>query len=316
MQDQSFDYYRRHLLFHEATHCFMTYLPDVQAPVWYLEGMAELFGTHRLNAENKATFRVMPNSQQDFAGLGRIETIREDVARKAVMSIPMILNSQFAGFRALSQYSWSWGLCAFLDGSPRYHERFQKLGQSTQGGQFQRVFSQLFDADRRDLMTEWTLFTNHLEEGYDLVRASIDFVEGEVLANDANEKVVTVVSDRGWQSSRIRLEEGHTYQITARGQFSLGDDPKPWMSEPQGITFRYSEGSPIGMLLGCVRREEQNESKRESMLQTIAIGKSREMKAPSTGTLYLRLNDAWNSLVDNHGQVEVTIREVRAAEGQ
>ena len=42
IMDQETDYYRRHLVIHEATHCFMT-ISRNQQPVWYLEGMAEFF---------------------------------------------------------------------------------------------------------------------------------------------------------------------------------------------------------------------------------------------------------------------------------
>ena len=49
LNDQSWDYYRRHLLLHEATHAFMRHLPGeaIDLPFWYLEGMAEMLSTHR-----------------------------------------------------------------------------------------------------------------------------------------------------------------------------------------------------------------------------------------------------------------------------
>lgn len=46
MMDQPQEYYRRHLLLHEATHAFMQAIPHLDVPYSYLEGMAELFGTH------------------------------------------------------------------------------------------------------------------------------------------------------------------------------------------------------------------------------------------------------------------------------
>jgi hypothetical protein len=45
------------------------------------------------------------------------------------------------------------------------------------------------------------------------------------------------------------------------------------------------------------------------MLTSIALGSDCEFTAPVSGTLYLRLNDAFDSLSDNQGQVDVTIRE-------
>ena len=49
LNDQTQDYYRRHLLIHEVVHGYMTAEPGPKPPRWYMEGMAELFGTHRIN---------------------------------------------------------------------------------------------------------------------------------------------------------------------------------------------------------------------------------------------------------------------------
>ena len=52
MDDQPSDYFRRHLLLHEGTHGFMYTQLGGAGSGWYMEGMAELLGTHRWkNAE-------------------------------------------------------------------------------------------------------------------------------------------------------------------------------------------------------------------------------------------------------------------------
>ena len=35
----------------------------------------------------------------------------------------------------------------------------------------------------------------------------------------------------------------------------LADEPKPWVSEPQGITFDYFNGRPLGMVVAAIRVE-------------------------------------------------------------
>ena len=50
------------------------------------------------------------------------------------------------------------------------------------------------------------------------------------------------------------------------------------------------------------------------MLKLITLGKQQRFQAPVSGTLYLRLNDAWNSLSDNRGEVRVNIRQVTSIE--
>ncbi len=312
MRDQEFNYYRRHLLLHEATHCFMNFMPGVDAPLWYLEGMAEYFGAHQLHGEMPATFRVMPTSPHDFAGFGRISIIRKDVAANKTLSIPAMMALTASDFVVPDPYGWSWALCAFLDGTPRYHERFQKLSGFTQGTQFVRLFAESFDEDQRDLATEWRLFQGNLQYGYDIARAAIDFKPGIPLKDEQTKQAVIVEACRGWQSSCVLLEEGQTYEVAAAGRFTLTDSSstsKPWVSEPRGISFRYFDGRPIGTLLGCLRTESGPAGGLDdSMLHVIELGSECKFKAPVTGTLYLRLNDAWNSLYDNQGQVNVVIR--------
>lgn len=328
MRDQEFDYYRRHLLIHEATHCFMTFVPGVDAPRSYLEGMAEYFGTHRpilADEDHVATdqnilpnrtmkFCVMPSSRNEFTGFGRILIIRNDVAAHRSRAIPAVLSLESAEFNSPNPYAWSWALCAFLDGTPRYQDRFRKLSLFTRGNQFQREFSSVFAADERDLVTEWNLFLANLQYGYDIQRAAIDFRAGEVLSTDRPEQIVEVKAARGWQSSGVLMTKGINYELTAHGRFTLanGDENKqPWESEPQGISFRYFNGLPLGTLVGCLRSDQgQGSGNDEPMLKVISIGRERSLVAPENGTLYLRVNDAWNSLHDNHGQVTVKIRAV------
>jgi len=309
MRDQEFDYYRRHLLIHEVTHCFMTYMPDVRAPVWYLEGMAEVFGTHRSNADGTFEWGLMPDTPENFAGMGRITLVRQDYAQGRSRTIAQVIALRGEEYIEPSPYAWSWALCHFLTRHPRYRDRFREMGQYLHGTQFLTAWSERFDPDARDLATEWALFTVNLQYGYDLERSAIEFVTGDPLTEP---REFEVTGDRGWQSSKVLLEAGKEYEVTATGQFTLADEPKPWMSEPQGISIRYFDGNPLGQLLGCIRREEGPAGgEQDSMLKVLAIGRSKRFTAPVTGTLYLRLNDSWSELADNRGAAKVTIRRAQ-----
>lgn len=104
------------------------------------------------------------------------------------------------------------------------------------------------------------------------------------------------------------MEAGLKYRMTAAGQFELAAEPKPWISEPQGISFRYFDGAPLGLLIGAMRTEEVDTGgATDSMLQVYPIGRGGTFTAPRSGTLYLRVNDAWDSLHDNHGHVTVEV---------
>ncbi|MCL7956638.1 MAG: hypothetical protein M8843_01360, partial [marine benthic group bacterium] len=61
-------------------------------------------------------------------------------------------------------------------------------------------------------------------------------------------------------------------------------------------------------LLGAIRNDifdPNNES--DLLLQTFEIGLHREMVAPKSGTLYLRVNDSPAELADNAGQLTVHV---------
>ncbi|HEY4261337.1 MAG TPA: hypothetical protein VGM98_14315 [Schlesneria sp.] len=311
MREQQYDYYRRHLLIHEATHCFMTTMPDVDAPVWYMEGMAECFGTHRIAQDGTIEFRVMPISPEEFAGSGRITVIRNDYASGEAKSVTEILGLRPEEFLKTDQYAWSWGLCTFLDTHPRYQERFRKLGEHLQQNAFPAEFHRSFSPDARDLATEWTLFAQNLQYGYDATRAAIDFQPGAELTASHLQSEVEIKADRGWQSSTVRMREGDKYMISATGRFELAQEPKPWISEPSGISFRYFGGKPLGLLLGCLRTESgESGGGEDSMLRVYPIGLGGTFTAPVSGTMYLRINDEWNSLSDNKGSVRVEVRAV------
>ncbi len=309
MREQKYDYFRRHLLIHEVTHCFMTVMPDTDAPVWYMEGMAECFGTHRLNPDGKAKFRVMPTSPEEFAGSGRITAVRNEYAARKARSITEILDLTPVEFLKTEHYAWSWALSMFLDTHPRYQTRFRQMGGHLQRNAFPTQFIRVFGPDTRDLATEWTLFIQNLQYGYDIPRAAIDFRPGKELTEPRPHHQFDIQADRGWQSSAVLMQERQKYEITATGRFELADQPKPWISEPQGISFRYFNGVPLGLLLGCVRTEAgETGGAADSMLKVYPIGRGGTFTAPATGTLYLRLNDDWNSLHDNRGHVTIEIR--------
>jgi hypothetical protein len=312
MRDQQFDYYRRHLLIHEVTHCVMTYMPDVRAPVWYFEGMAELFGTHRLQPDGTFEWGLMPDTPENFAGMGRITLVRQSTSQGRARSMAQVMAQRPEEFLEPLPYAWSWALCHFLAHHPRYRDRFRELGQHTQGTQFAPAVAERFQDDASDLETEWALFTTNLQYGYDLERSVISFVAGTPLTENEPQREVEVRADRGWQSSQVLLEAGQEYELAAKGQFTLANEPKPWVSEPQGVSIHYFDGNPLGQLLACVRNEERAAGASETMLNVLPIGRGTKFVLPVAGTLYLRLNDSWSELGDNTGTIQVTIRPVAA----
>lgn len=312
MNEQEFDYYRRHLLLHEATHCYMTYGidPGLWPAPWYMEGMAEHFGTHQLEtatgSEPEAAFRVMPDGDDDFQGHGRIALIRKALRARRGKTLAQVFALRGADYVTNEPYAWSWAVCHWLDRHPHYRDRFHELAQYRTRREFERAFFTLFGADLADMQAEWELFIRGLQPGYDIERAAVDWQPGTPLDTTRAGRAVQIAADRGWQSSGVRLERGQAYENAADGQFTLAAQPRPWVSEPQGISFRYFDGRPLGELLGTIRPDSSADSNAAWLVEP--LGRQRRLVAPVTGTLYLRLNDSWSELADNTGHATVTLR--------
>jgi hypothetical protein len=307
LRDQTFDYYRRHLMLHEATHAFMTFMPDTRSALWYLEGMAEVFGTHEQRTDGNYDFGVMPRAPEDVPGWGRVTIVRDEYAAMRAKSIHALFDYVPNDFSQNPPYAWSWALTHFLRQHPRYKDRFLQLGRTARGRTFNQTFGELYDPDHWELEAEWGLFVVNLQYGYDVPRAAIDFIDGDLLdmATTAN---CSITADRGWQSSRVLVEQGNAYQITATGEVTLAEGTRPWISEPDGISIDYADGEPVGKLLACIRDDDTAQT--ESMLHVLPIARSRRFRAPISGTLYLRINDRWDRLADNRGRYRVQVERM------
>ncbi len=307
---QATPYYTRHLMLHEATHCFMHVMPSVDCPPWYVEGMAELFGTHVRDDKGKYIFGIMPDSSDRCPGWSRVSVLQEEIAAGKLPTVDEISAYEFDDYAKLPPYAWSWALCHFLNTHPRYQPPFRELAKQVMNGGFKEVSKKLFLPLRSDLCDEWLLFASQIQYAHDIERSAIDFQPGVELAASGKPAAATISADRGWQSSRVKLIAGKTYRVKATGRFTLAKTTKPWISEPQGISIRYFAGQPIGRLLGMIRPEPTADAANRDILKLIPLGPDTTFVAPHTGTMYLRLNDSWNQLFDNSGEVQTEVELV------
>ena len=308
MMDQATEYYRRHLLLHEATHAFMWAIPNLKVPNAYMEGMAEYFGTHQL-VGGKLQLRLMPSNRSDFHGHDRLFLMRRDVKQRGSPELFDIIDWKPANFQALNEsYAWAWGQSIFFDENPRTRVRFRKLATSLANPSAWRTFELELKPDLPEIVTEWNLFAADAWEGFDFQKSAVEFHEGQTLTKPLRTEVR---ADRGWQSSRVLVEKGLRYELVATGQFTLAEKPKPWVSEADGITYRYHNSRPLGQLLATIRPAMKADDEREPMLDVKPLGNKSVFEAPRSGTLYLRLNDHPGELADNRGSVTVEIREAK-----
>jgi hypothetical protein len=308
MNDQTREYYRRHLFLHEATHVFMRHIggeTDV-LPLWFLEGMAELVATHVVTDDDSVAFGIYPDVRERFAGLDRMELLRRDIAENGVRSIEDVTGLQSGAFARLETYAWAWALCVFLNEHPATRDGFRETLKQLRQWSLPQWLGEAYQADPIGLEVAWTQFVSHVTYRFDFERTNVAITEGKPLAGP---HAVEVRSDRGWQSSGVLVEAGRRYLIEATGRITLAETPKPWVSEADGISFQYVGGLPIGRLLGTVLANDGNAvSRAKSMLEEFPLSNRAEFVAPVNGMLYLRVNDDWGSLADNRGTLGVTVR--------
>lgn len=315
--NQSSDYYRRHLLLHELTHSFMATQLGGCGPGWYMEGMAELMGTHRWHPERKQLeLAVMPEDRRQYSMWGRTKLVAEAVEANRLLPVAAVMRIDNTRILEVESYAWVWSLAKLLDTHPRYRDRFRRLQSSTLDPDFDQRFAELMAPDRSNLETEWRLFASRLDYGYDIAREAIDFPADQSGLHHPDTAARTeVAADRGWQSTGLVLKRGERYELTASGRFVVGQEPdgQPWISEPGGITLDYYGGEPLGKLLAVLdsrRPGDPDAPPSSAFLTPTPIGLSGTLEPDATSVLYLRLNDSPASLNNNRGTAQVRVRRL------
>ena len=299
LMEQSSDYFRRHLLLHEGTHGFMyTQLGDT-GPGWYMEGMAELFGTHRWG-DGRLAMRVMPSRREEVPMWGRIRLIRDAVARQRPLGMRAILSLDKRRAFNTEEYAWTWALCQFLDSHPRWQQKFQRLPRYLGSERFNQHFQNDFRSEWKDLQSEWQAFVLTLDYGYDTARMTMQHLP---TSHVTNKRRIAIAADRGWQSTGWLLEAGKQYQVSGTGRYQIANDGTPWPCEPGGVTIQYHQGQPLGMLLGAWR-----EIASDRFSRPLAIGLTQVLEPEVDSVLYLRVNDSPARLSDNTGTLQASIR--------
>jgi hypothetical protein len=171
---------------------------------------------------------------------------------------------------------------------------------------FNKMLGEAYGGDSRQLHEEWQVFVSELSHGYDFARTRLDFSPAKFTPRADMPVKLTIAADRGWQNTGVRLESGRQYKLTAGGQYTLAAEPKPWISEPNGVTIRYHRGLPLGVLLAVVRPEESLQGP-SPFFKPEVIGLGATIEPKHTGTLYLRINDFAGELADNSGSAEVAV---------
>jgi hypothetical protein len=295
--EQPSAYYRRHLLLHEGTHCFMNRWLGGAGPPWYMEGLAELLATHRW-AGGKLTLGIMPASREELPYWGRVKIVKDEFKEGRGMSLPQIMQYDAHAHLRQEPYGWCWAAAAFFDGHPLTQAAFRELKSKAADRSID--FSQDFANRLREqwpaITQDWTLFVQECDYGYDFARAAVVFKPAQPLP--AGGATVTVDSARGWQASGYSVVADKQYAIATSGRFEVAKQPQPWPCEAGGVTIRYHAGRPLGMLLASVDLDE-----------FVPLGMATTLSPTKSGPLYFKINEAAGGLADNQGALTVAIRQ-------
>jgi hypothetical protein len=304
--EQPSEYYQRHMLLHEGTHGFMHLILGGAGPPWYMEGVAELLGTHRWQ-DGQLQLGYFPQSRDEVEMWGRTRIVQSDVEAGQVKSLDQIMDYGPTAHIDNAPYGWCWAAAAFLDGHPEFQQRFRQLKSSVRLDPvtFRSRFDQLYQEDRNRVTPQWQMFVEHLDYGYDLQREAIVYRDSQPLPAGGSE--AEVQADRGWQATGVRVEAGTVYRLSAAGRFQIAMRSQAWRSEPNGVTIEYYAGRPLGLLLAAVSDETGHTVSENMFLDPAPVGLGTDVAFRQSGTLYLRVNDAPSQLADNTGQVTVTI---------
>jgi hypothetical protein len=306
LYDQPSPYYRRHLLLHEGTHCFMFRWLGGAGPPWYMEGMAELLATHSWQP-GKLTLGVMPRLKDDFPYWGRVRIMTDEYAEGRGMSLADVMRYDTHAHLRNEPYGWCWGAAAFLDEHPLTQVAFRDLKQEVRDRSidFSRRLEEKLASHWREINDDWQVFVIDCDYGYDFARAAA--VRKDAVPLPAAGGTVELATDRGWQSTGYLLEAGKTYSLQASGRYEVATSgEKPWPCEAGGITLRYHKGHPLGMLMAAVADEKGTLA--SSLGDKRAIGLASTLTPTESGVLYLSINEAASGLADNKGMLRVEIR--------
>ena len=171
-------------------------------------------------------------------------------------------------------YAWCWALAALLDRHPRYEERFHSLYKNVLEPDFNARFREMMADDWQPLSEEWQVMAMGLECGYDVPAMAIDFTPGKPMP-----------------------AEGARATVAAK-------------SEPNGVSIRYYQGRPLGLLLAALRPDQPDPNSTSALLRPAVVGLGLTLTPKQTGTLYFRINDSAAELGDNAGEAAVAIRRV------
>ncbi|MDA8743049.1 hypothetical protein N9N28_00320 [Rubripirellula amarantea] len=304
---QPSQYYTRHLLLHEGVHSLAFDQFGGAGPTWFMEGTADLLSTHR-GTGSEISVGVIPDDRDDFAYWGRFKRMKQLRQASRIPALETVMKYEANLKGDVEAYGWSWALASMLHAYPEYRDVFLEAAHHGQDSMadFNRWCYTRLGNDWPVVQARWRNLAQDFDYGFDWTREQIQLSKQDRVW-DGKPFETTVVADQGWQSIKVRLNTGMKIQLTASGEVTLDDDPKPWISHPQGVTIKYSSGRPLGQLIARIVPNRSDKNDYLPPLETIKVGNESTLIIEQPCWLLLRVNDGPEDLADNQGSYRVSI---------
>ncbi len=159
-----------------------------------------------------------------------------------------------------------------------------------------------------ELRQEWLIFVNEMDYGMDASRAVVDL---RYLNSRPLDRVseIKVAADQGWQSTELTVTPGQRFTLKAAGRVVIrnadaGQREDGWIAEPHGITLRYHQGLPLGMLQGMIVPKPNAGAAPlpYAQWQRFDPQNSATVECRYDGLLVMRVNEPSSELWDNRGE--------------
>ncbi len=317
-REQPSVYYRRHLLLHEATHWVMYRAFGGAGSPWFMEGMAEVEGTHELK-QGQLQLAIIPADPLAVPHWGRFKRLRASVEDGKTPSMKQILRFGNQREDRMDRYVWSWAACVFFRNHPRYSQSL--LLAASPPLDYSDSLSKRLESSLQNqwdyVEADWSLFAQDFDFGYDPTRYIFDTQSllGSQPVIQPGTQPILVDSSLCWQGrAGEEVKKGMPLRIRANGQFVIANNlansktNTPWRCTPEGITIRYHQHLPLGKLLACFIPNPQSTKPNESRSAIVfPVGQQTEFTPPTDGWLLFKINEPVADLVDNAGSLTVEI---------
>jgi hypothetical protein len=242
----------------------------------------------------------VPRDNEEVPHWGRVKIIKDEGTAGRALSVVEVMQFGPRAHLNVEPYAWCWAAVLLMEQHPDFrdalHAGFKDVQQPTES--FLAKMKGRIGPRWHELELNWQVLLTNMDYGYDVRRAAVQ------LTDQPAQMPIVVLSNLGWQSTGIQLEEGRTYELTATGRFKIAERSKTWMAEPNGVTIHYYHGQPLGLLLAAIVPADQPEALRTP----IPIGLHATITPEQSGTLFFCVNENPAELGDNEGEIRVELK--------